>query len=79
MGYVPHDVAAEFPEALDRICELKEKNPYFSWLLETFEEVTTVTRFSESSDLSAEDDDSEIFHDIRIDLRARISRMIAHA
>ena len=39
MSHTPHELAEEFPDAVDKIHELKESNPHFAKLAEDYHEL----------------------------------------
>ena len=56
MSHTPHELAADFPEAADRIRALKESNPHFARLAEEYHEVNRQIHRIETDVEPASDD-----------------------
>lgn len=63
MTHVPHDLAADFPEHVDRIHKLKETNAHFLRLYNEYEEVNNAVHRAETRvDTISDEAETELRH-----------------
>ncbi|MFN3936946.1 MAG: YdcH family protein [Gemmobacter sp.] len=77
MSHTPHELADEFPEAADRIHQLKLSNAHFARLFDEYHEVNRAVHRAESRvEVVTEDHETDLRRR-RMRLKDEIARMLS--
>jgi len=77
MTHVPHELAEEFPEAHERISDLKQHDAHFSHLFTEYHEVNRAIHRAETDVEPTDDFHLSEMRKQRLHLKDRIARMLA--
>jgi uncharacterized protein YdcH (DUF465 family) len=77
MSHTPHELAAEFPQQIDRIHDLKLSNAHFSRLCDEYHEINRAIHRAETRvDVVTEEHESTMRRE-RLNLKDQIASMLA--
>ena len=76
MSHVPNELHEEFPQAAERISQLKQKNAHFARMAEDYHEVNRTIHRMETNVEPASDEALETLKKQRLSLKDQIATMI---
>ena len=76
MSHVPNELHEEFPQAAERISQLKQKNAHFARMAEDYHEVNRTIHRMETNVEPASDEVLEKLKKQRLSLKDQIATMI---
>ena len=76
MSHVPNELHEEFPQAAEKIHELKQKNAHFARMAEDYHEVNRTIHRMETNVEPASDEALETLKKQRLSLKDQIATMI---
>ena len=79
MSHTPHELAEEFPEAAERLHDLKASNPHFARLADEYHEVNRAIHRAETLVEPLSDEHETELRRKRLHLKDEIARMLADA
>ncbi len=79
MSHTPHELAEEFPDAGERLHDLKVSNPHFARLADEYHEVNRAIHRAETLVEPMSDEHETELRRKRLHLKDEIARMLADA
>jgi uncharacterized protein YdcH (DUF465 family) len=76
MTHTPHELAAEFPEAVERLHALRESNPHFARLADEYHEVNRAIHRAETRVEPMTDEAEAELRRTRLRLKDEIAAML---
>ena len=76
MSHVPHELHEEFPQAAEKISQLKQKNAHFARIADDYHEVNRTIHRMETNVEPASDAALETLKKQRLSLKDQIATMI---
>ena len=77
MSHTPHELAAEFPEKVAKIHQLKVSNAHFAKLAEEYHELNREIHRIETDVTPASDDTLELLKKKRLKLKDELAEMLS--